>query len=98
MKKQFEEYLISKGYKQTTLNGHPSTVYDYIKRIDKICEWENMSWGQLADNVQYILSHYDVGGKKENIGKTSHNAVINALRRFAEFVERKNAYILRKTE
>ena len=88
MKKQFEEYLISKGYKQTTPSGQPSTVYDYIKRIDKICEWENMTWVQLSNNVQKILSLYDVGGDKENYGKVSHNAVINALRRFSEFIMR----------
>jgi len=90
MKKQFEEYLISKGYKQTTPSGHPSTVYDYIKRIDKICEWENMTWEQLSNNVQKILSLYDVGGVKENYGKLSHNAVISALRRFSEFIMREN--------
>ncbi|UZQ52389.1 hypothetical protein [Clostridium kluyveri] len=51
MKKQFEEYLINKGYKQTTPSGQPSTVYDYMKRIDRVCDWENMNWEQLADSV-----------------------------------------------
>ena len=41
IKKQFERYLISKGYSQTTPSGNPSTVYDYIKRIDKICKFEH---------------------------------------------------------
>lgn len=88
MKKQFEEYLINKGYKQTTPSGQPSTVYDYMKRIDRVCEWENMNWEQLADSIQKILSQYDIGGEKENLGKISHNAVINALRRFSDFVMR----------
>lgn len=88
MKKQFEEYLINKGYKQTTPSGQPSTVYDYIKRIDRVCEWENMNWEQLADSIQKILCQYDIGGEKENLGKISHNAVINALRRFSDFVMR----------
>lgn len=86
MKKQFEEYLINKGYKQTTPSGHPSTVYDYIKRIDKVCEWEDMTLKQLADSIQKIVHQYDIGGEKENLGKVSHNAVINALRRFYDFV------------
>jgi hypothetical protein len=30
----FRDYLISEGYKQTTPSGHPSTVYDYCKRIE----------------------------------------------------------------
>lgn len=88
MKNQFEEYLISRGYKKATPSGHPSTVYDYIKRIDKVCEWENITWEQLAENIQKILCQYDIGGEKEELGKTSHNAVINALRRFADFVMR----------
>lgn len=86
MKVKFEEYLIINGYKQRTPSGNPSTVYDYIKRIDKICEWENITWEQLADSIHIILTQYDIGGKKENLGKKSHNAVINALRRYSEFV------------
>jgi len=88
MKKYFEDYLISKGYKQTTPSGHPSTVYDYVKRIHKICEWENMTWGQLADNIQDVLSQYNMGGLKEELGNKSHKAVINALKRFSEFVNK----------
>ncbi len=81
-------FLIDKGYKQKTPSGNPSTVYDYIKRIDKICEWECMTWEELADSIQNILYQYDIGGEKENLGKLSHNAVINALRRFYDFVIR----------
>lgn len=87
MKKQFEEYLISKGYKQTTPSGNPSTVYDYVKRINNICKWENITWEELANNIQVYLPQYDIGGKKEDLGKKSHNAVINDLRRFSEFVK-----------
>ena len=86
MKKQFEVYLINRGYKQRTPSGNPSTVYDYIKRIDKVCEWENITWGQLAEDIQTILPQYDIGGEKEDLGRISHRAVINALRRFSEFV------------
>lgn len=86
MKKHFEEYLISKGYKQTTPSGHPSTVYDYVKRIDKICKWESITWEELANNIHDFLLQYDVGGEKEKLGKISHRAVINALKRFSEFV------------
>ncbi|HHY82592.1 MAG TPA: hypothetical protein GX505_07920 [Clostridiales bacterium] len=86
LKEQFEKYLINKGYKQTTPSGHPSTVYDYCKRIDKVCEWENITWHQIADNISVILPQYDIGGEKEDLGKISHSAVINALRRFSEFV------------
>lgn len=86
MKKQFETYLINHGYSLTTPSGNPSTVYDYIKRIDKVCEWENITWQKLSENIEVILAQYDVGGIKEELGNKSHKAVINALRRFYEFL------------
>lgn len=86
MEEEFKKYLIENGYKEWTPSGNPSTVYDYTKRIDKICEWESISWEQLANDVQKYLEQYEIGGIKENLGKKSHNAVINALRRFSEFV------------
>lgn len=86
MKKQFEKFLINQGYKQTTPSGNPSTVYDYIKRVEKVCEWENFTWFQLAENIDKIVRLYDVGGAKASRGNLSHRAVINALKRFREFV------------
>jgi hypothetical protein len=86
MDKEFKEYLILKGYKEFTPTGNPSTVYDYIKRINKVCEWENFTWKMLEEKIDYILTEYDIGGSKEYLGKKSHSAVINALRRFKEFV------------
>lgn len=86
IKEKFEKYLIDEGYKQITPSGNPSTVYDYVKRINKICEWENITWQELVDNIQIILPKYDTGGEKEDLGKRSHSAVINALKRFSEFV------------
>jgi hypothetical protein len=88
MKKQFEEYLTNQGYSVTTPSGNPSTVYDYVKRIDKVCSFENLSWTELAYEIGAIVNQYDVGGSKEDLGRKSHNAVINALRRFQEFVNK----------
>lgn len=85
MKKEFETFLVSKGYKQNTPSGNPSTVYDYIKRIDKVCKWEGITLQNLADNIRIILPQYDFGGIKEELGQKSHSAFISALRCFAEF-------------
>ena len=87
MKQQFEEYLIKRGYAITTPRGNPSTVYDYPKRIEKVCEWENTNWAGLATNIDAILAKYDIGGSKEKLGNKSHSAVINALKRFSEFLK-----------
>lgn len=86
MEREFEAFLIDKGYKQYTPSGKPSTVYDYVKRIDKVCEWENITWHNLAQIITIILPQYDSGGIKEELGHKSHNAVICALRCFAEFL------------
>lgn len=80
MRKEFESFLIESGYKKYTSSGKPSTVYDYIKRIDKVCEWEGLTWLDLANSIDTIINEYSVGGSKEQLGRKSHNAVICALR------------------
>lgn len=86
MKEQFKNYLLKKGYAEYTPAGNPSTVYDYMKRIDKVCKIENYSWQKLADNIHYIVHQYDSFGEKADIGNISNRAVINALKRFQEFI------------
>ena len=86
MKKGFENFLAKQGYKLTTPGRKPSTVYDYLKRIDKVCEWESTSWEGLANSIGVIVKIYDVGGEKEDFGKKSHRAVINALKRYQEYI------------
>ena len=87
MQEQFKKWLIRKGYKEYTPSGNPSTVYTYVKCIDKVCKIENLSWDALAKNIDYIVPLYDKNGEKANIGKQSHNSVISALKQFQEFVK-----------
>ncbi|GAB6106881.1 hypothetical protein [Fusibacter bizertensis] len=89
MKNLFEDYLIKQGYSVKTPSGNPSTVYDYIKRIDRVCLNENMTWNELAGQIYTVVTQYDIGGCKEELGRKSHNAVINALKRFGDFVDAK---------
>ena len=89
MRKAFEQFLIKEGYKEYTPSGHPSTVYDYIKRIDTICEWEHTDWSGLAEKVSILLPEYEEGGRKAHLGAKSHNAVRSALRCFKRFVSTK---------
>lgn len=96
MKNKFKTYLINQGYKQTTPSGRPSTVYDYIKRIDSVCIQENESWASLAQKIDSIVQEYDKGGCKEYLGQKSHRAVINSLKRYAEFTalnQKENVYV-----
>ena len=87
MKKEFENYLIEQGYSLKTANGNPSTVYDYQKRIDKVCKWEKCDWATLAQNITTVVVAYDTGGQKEDLGNLSHRAVINALKQFQKFIQ-----------
>lgn len=87
MKDQFIKFLIKQGYSQETPRGNPSTVYDYQKRIDKVCKWEHITLTELANNIVFFVGEYDVGGSKESYGNKSHNAVICALKKFEEFLK-----------
>lgn len=89
MKKEFEQFLVKEGYREYTKSGHPSTVYDYCKRIDSICEWEHTDWSGLAEKAAVLLPEYEAGGCKAHLGAKSHNAVRCALRCFKRFVSTK---------
>ena len=85
MKDKFKQWLVRKGYSVVSPSGKPSTVYDYANRIDKVCEWESLTWSSLAADIERIRQEYSDGGKKAEKGNMSNKAVINALRRFKEF-------------
>ncbi len=87
MLKGYENYLIKIGYKQTTPSGHPSTVYQYLKAIRNVCDEEDIGLHTLKDNIGAIVNKYDIGGEKEAMGAKSHKTVINALKRFKEFLQ-----------
>lgn len=84
---EYEKYLISIGYKQTTPSGHPSTVYQYLKAIRNVCDEEGINLIELKENISSIILKYDIGGEKETIGAKSHKTVINALKRFEDFLK-----------
>jgi hypothetical protein len=82
----FEEYLVNAGYCEYTATGNPSTVFSYIHAIKKVIEEEGLSWHSLQHDIENIVSIYDVGGSKQHIGAKSNCTLINALKRFREFV------------
>ena len=79
MQKQFEEYLLAKNYSATT-------SIDYPARLERLCRKEKISYEHLAQHIYEIMPQYENTGKKSSYGKRSHSSVINALRRFAEFL------------
>ena len=86
MLNQFQAYLVQKGYKEFSISGNPSTAIDYAWRVAKVCEKENYTVKQLADNINTILEQYDPKGEKWTIGRRSHESYINALKQFRKFV------------
>ena len=82
----FENYLISRGYKREGDKGNHSTVYYYIDGVETVLTEEGISWDTLKSTVYDLVPKYDGGGVKELIGAKQHRTVINGLKRFAEFV------------
>ena len=86
MLKQFENYLIQRGYKEFSEQGSKSTVFDYSFRISKIIEKEGITMQQLADNINEYLKLYSPKGEKWSIGSRSHVSYWNSLKQFRKFV------------
>ena len=86
MLRQFENYLIQRGYKQFSVNAAKSTVFDYSWRIAKICEKEQITLEKLSADITKYLELYGKTGLKWCIGRKSHESYINALKQFRKFV------------
>ena len=82
----FEKYLIARGYRQEGKRGSHSTVYYYMDGVETVLTEEGISWDTLKSVASDLVPQYDAGGAKELIGARQHRTVINALKRFADFV------------
>lgn len=84
---QFEDYLVKRGYTSRTSSGNRGVAYDYSHpRIRFVLRQENITIQTLVESINKYVTQYDVGGIKARLGETSHNSVINALKRFKEFL------------
>lgn len=83
MQKEFESWLLEKNYR-------PTTSVDYPARLERLCRKEKISYEHLAQHLAEIMPQYETTGKKSSYGKRSHSSVLNALRRFAEFLSEAN--------
>ena len=84
---QYELYLEAAGYPVVGRTGKDSTVPAYAYAVEQVLKEENLTWAELKKNIAQIVTKYDVGGACEDFGAKSNRTVINALKRFAEFVE-----------
>lgn len=65
LKEGFRKWLIRQGLSEKTSSGRPGTVYEYVRRIDKISsiiyKGHNVQpWQQLAENIYPILGFHQL--------------------------------------
>lgn len=84
--KDFESFMLKNGYSAKTENDTKSTVYAYANSVKSVMSDEGIDWTSLVKQISSIASVYDIGGAKEEIGDRGNRTVINALRRFEDFV------------
>ena len=84
--KDFESFMLKNGYSAKTENDTKSTVYAYVNSVKSVMSDEGLDWTSLVKQISSIASIYDIGGAKEAIGDRGNRTVINALRRFEDFV------------
>ena len=83
----FRKYLIGKGYKEFTAKGLDSTVGQYISAVGMVFEEERLSVEEFNRRINEICRLYDIGGAKQSLGEKGHRIVINALKRYREFID-----------
>lgn len=70
LRSSFKDWLIKQNCKERTDKGRPSTVYEYCKRIDRLCDklYDNHSaenWEDLAINIgKVLISCYECSNKE----------------------------------
>ena len=86
-KERFEKWLKKEGYKDWSDAGNPSTIAHYIYWVNRIKNEEGIKdWSDLPDHMMYLLNLYGENGAKKEYGENGNCAVINALRRYSEFL------------
>lgn len=83
MLKQFENWLLKQNYK-------PTTAFDYMGRIERLCRKEQFTLSHLVENLALIMPEYERTGAKSSYGKRSHTSVRQALKRFQMFLVAEN--------
>ena len=84
--KDFETFMLKNGYSAKTENDTKSTVYSYVSSVKAVMNEEGLTWADLYHRISDVAAVYDIGGTKVDVGEKGNRTVINALRRFEDFV------------
>ena len=84
---KFMDWLKQEDYKDWTGSGYPSTIYQYVGAIKRVMAKENIeSLSDLTQHIQSLIRKYGPYGPMKEYGSTGHNTVINALKRYMDFL------------
>ena len=63
MLQNFENWLLEQNYK-------PSTAFDYMGRIERLCRKEEFTLAYLVENITSILPQYEITDEKIKLWQT----------------------------
>ena len=86
MKEKLREYLVRNHYREYTKKGVPSTIDKYVNSVDEVCCREELTWEEAAFCIDDLVSDYEKGGKNEAFGNRSNSTVINALKKYRDYI------------
>lgn len=93
-KENFKRYLRKNGYKEWSDAGNETTISSYVYWIERVMEREHINtWSEFTDHIQGILRKYGEYGEMRCFGKEAHSTVINALKRFMEYLLNECNYV-----
>ena len=87
MKKDFKNYLINAGFSLYTPSYQPSTIYDYLRGLKRVCIEEKMTIDAVAANIDTLVMKYQPAGASANVGRSIHRSCRCGLVAFAKFVK-----------
>lgn len=88
LRDDFKHWLIKQGLSEKTKTGRAGTVYEYIRRIDNLCnkiykDYSIHSWQKLAENIYPVLGLHLLCQKGEiHITKDEFAKVDTFIKRF----------------
>ena len=83
----FEYFLLKKEYSELSEKGNESTVYDYSKRVMRICKQEGFaSLDEFLPNLRELMNEIDKGIDKTEKGTLLDKNDKSALKKFYEFI------------
>lgn len=82
----FVEWLVEQGYKKYTPSGGRSTAFEYADGVEKVRQRERLTETEMIENIGMLIKKYDIGGAESEFGSMRHRTIINALKRYREFI------------